>query len=91
MAKTAVAIAVSVFNDGASALMAVMQEMGLKPGTFARDFCEQKDILNLRIKSSQKWATEESLGGRRAKRRRRLALDDQQEETEGLPYLAGGH
>lgn len=89
VAQVAVSIAVSVFNDGASALGAVMQEMGLLCGTFARDFFEEKDTY--RIKNAQRRATAASLEARRARRRKRLRLDETNEEREGHPYQCGGH
>ena len=87
--QAAVSIAVSIFNDGATSLLDIMKEMGLSPGCFARKFCEDKDFL--RINNAQRQATAASFEARRAKRRRRLALEEQQEEAEGCPYQAGGH
>ena len=87
--QAAVSIAVSIFNDGATSLLDIMKEMGLSPGCFARKFCEDKDFL--RINNAQRQATAASFEARRAKRRRRLALEEQQEEAEGFPYQAGGH
>lgn len=83
------AIAVSIFNVGAAALIKIMEEMGLQVGQFARKFCEEKDFF--RIKCAERRATEQSLKARRARRRKRLTQEDQQEEAEGFPYQAGGH
>ena len=86
---TAVAIAVAVFNDGATSLLDIMKELQLQPGTFSRKFCKNKDTLRIMIAKRQ--AKEATLEARRAKRRRKLALDEQQEETEGYPYQSGAY
>jgi hypothetical protein len=83
------ALAVSMFNDGAVTIIRTLEEMGLNAGKFCRDFCEQKDIL--RILNAERRANEASFTARRARRRARLAQDEQQDEAEGFPYQAGGH
>ena len=87
--KIGLAIAVCSFNDGAMALKSIMTNMELTVGKFALDFFTAKDIA--RIKNAQRGAKKGSLEARRAKRRRRLAADEQQREQEGQPYLAGGY
>ena len=87
--ETATALAVCIFNDGAVSLIKILEEMGLSAGKFCREFCEQKDVL--RVLNAERRANEHSLVARRARRKARLAQEDQQEEAEGFPYQAGGH
>ncbi|GFO24502.1 hypothetical protein PoB_005100700 [Plakobranchus ocellatus] len=86
--KTAVAIAVAVFNDGAKSYVAIM-EMGLKSTRYLRTFHQSRDKACIR--RARRNASEASLESRRAKRRLRLACGEQQEEAEGFPYLSGAH
>ena len=84
-----VALAVSTFSGGAAALGRVLEEMGLHVGIFSSDFFVAKD--SARINNAQRQASQATHKARRAKRRKRLCLDEQQEEAEGFPYVAGGH
>ena len=84
-----VALAVSTFNGGATALGRVLEEMGLHVGIFSSDFFVAKDSAC--IKNAQRQATQATHKARKAKRRKRLCLNEQQEEAEGFPYMAGGH
>jgi hypothetical protein len=52
-------------------------------------FCVEKD--NLCIKNSQRKVKAASLKARRAKRRRRLVLDEEQTQREDQSYLPGGY
>ena len=87
--KVAAAMAVSVFNDGAQSHLDIMIAMELSVGKFASDFCEQKD--SRRIKNAKKQAKDASHEARIAKRRKRKAVDEEQAELEGQPYVAGGY
>ena len=89
MEQTGTAIAVSIFNDGAVAIIRILEEIGFHAGKYCLDFCEKKDCFC--IKCAERRATEESLVARRVRRRERLALGDQQEEAEGFPYQTGAH
>ena len=86
--QTGTAIAVSIFNDGAAAIIRMLEEMDLHAGKYCHDFCEDKDCFH--IKCAERRATEESLKARRVRRRKRLAQQEQQEEAEGFPYQDGG-
>ena len=84
-----VALAVSTFNGGATVLGRVLEEMGLHMGIFSSNFFVAKD--SERIKNAQRQASQATHKARRAKRRKRLCLNEQQEEAEGFPYMPGGH
>ena len=81
-----VALAVSTFKRGATALGRVLEEMGLHVGIFSSNFFVAKD--SALIKNAQRQASRATHKARRAKRRKRLCLDEQQEEAEGFPYMA---
>ena len=87
--ETAVGVAVSIFNDGCSSLMAILRKMDISPKTFCRRYCEEADVE--RIKNAQRQAHLASKQIRQARRRRRLGADEQQAQREGQPYQAGGH
>ena len=87
--KVAAAMAVSVFSDGAQSLLDIMIAMELSVGKFASDFCKQKD--SHRIKNAKRQAKDASHEARIAKRRKRKAVDEEQAELEGQPYVAGGY
>ena len=84
-----VALAVSTFNLGATALGRVLEEMGLHMGIFSSNYFVAKECA--RIKNTQRQASRATHKARRAKRRKRLCLDEQQEEAEGFLCTAGGH
>lgn len=87
--ETAVAIAVSMFNDGCTSLMAILRMMDIHPGQFCRTFCEEADVE--RLKNAQRQARLASKALRQARRRRRLGADEQEAEREGHPYQPGGY
>lgn len=87
--KIAAAMAVSVFNDGAQALLDIMRAMELRVGKFASDYGDQKD--SRRIKNAKRQAKDASHEARIAKRRKRKTFDEEQAELEGQPYVAGGY
>ena len=74
-----VAIAVSLFNDGASSLGKIMEKTGLTVGKFCVAYFEVKDFE--RIRNAQRQAKLATDKERRARRRRRLQLEEQQEEA----------
>ena len=84
-----VASVVFSFSGGATALGRVLDEMGLHVGICSSDFFVAKDSAC--IKNAQRQATQATHKARKAKRRKRLCLNEQQEEAEGFPYMAGGH
>eukprot|EP00916_Digyalum_oweni_P006115 GHVL01010535.1.p1 GENE.GHVL01010535.1~~GHVL01010535.1.p1 ORF type:complete len:168 (-),score=12.39 GHVL01010535.1:823-1326(-) len=87
--NTAVAVAVCLFNDGASSLGAVLKNLQLNPGNFALKFFVDKDTSRILI--SQRQALHATKEWRRRRKTQRLGRDDDQAEREGNPYLPGGH
>ncbi|KAK7104242.1 hypothetical protein V1264_018996 [Littorina saxatilis] len=87
--KTALAIAVSVFNDGATCFGAMLEAMDIRPGVFAAAFFKRRDTA--RISNAQRQAKSASLEERRDRRQKRLTHNDNCAAREGQPYLAGGH
>lgn len=87
--ETAVAVAVAVFNDGCTSLMAILRMMDIYPGQFCRKFCEDADLV--RKKNAQRQTLLASKALRQARRRRRLGADEKDAERESHPYLAGGY
>ena len=47
--ETAVAVAVSVFNDRCTSLMAILHLMDIQPGHFCRSFCEETDVFRIKM------------------------------------------
>ena len=84
-----IALAVSTFNGGATALWRVLEETGLHVGIFSSDFFVAEDSTS--IKNAQRQASQATHKARRAKKRKRLCPDEQQEEAESFPYMTGGH
>lgn len=66
-----------------------MEKTGLTVGKFCVAYFEVKDFE--RVRNAQRQAKLATHKERRARRRHRLQLEEQQEEAEGFPYLAGGH
>ena len=64
--ETAVAVAMSVFNDGCTSLMAILHMMDIQPGHFCRSFFEETDVF--RIKNVQRHAKLASKELRKARR-----------------------
>lgn len=87
--QTAVAIAVCLFNDGASTVKTMLEKMGITVFTFTRQFLEDKDAL--RIICAQRQARMSSKEYRRAQRLRRLGREEELAQLEGFPYQAGGY
>ena len=87
--ETAVAVAVCLFNDGCTALMAILRTMDIIPGQFCSAYCEQTDAY--RVKNAQRQVMLASKELRQARRRRRLGIDEAQAGREGHPYQAGGY
>ena len=87
--NTAVALAVGVFNDGAVTFASVLKELGLFVGPFARKCFFDKDVR--RVRNAARQEKEASHEARIKRRQSRLEKDEQQEQEEGFPYLAGGH
>lgn len=87
--KTAVALAVGVFNDGAVTLALTMKQLDLEVGVHARRCFDEMDAD--RIQNAQKQANAASHEARIRRRQQRLHQDEAQEQADGFPYLAGGH
>ena len=87
--ETAVAVAVTIFNDGCTSLMAMLKMMDINPREFCRTFCEEAD--NARVKNAQRHTLLASKALRQARRRRKLNKDEREAEGEGHPYEAGGY
>ena len=82
------ALAISTFSGGAAALGRVLEEMGLHVGIFSSNFFAAKNsacIKNGQRQASQVTTRQEGPRGGRD------CLDEQQDEAEGFPYMAGGH
>lgn len=87
--RTATAIAVSMFNDGASSLGLILEELGLEVHTFAKDLFKRTDFT--RIITAQRQSLHATNENRRRMRLHSLGRDEQDAEREGFPYLAGAH
>ena len=87
--RTAVSLAVEIFNDRAVTLAATMRELGLNVGVHAtRCF---KGMDSNRVKNVRRHALAATHEARIKKRQQRLHQDENQAEAEGFPYLAGAH
>ena len=88
-ANIALAMAVGFFNDGSVTFTIIMKELELCVGQFAWKCFEDKDIR--RIVNARRQAKEATREARRARKHHRTRKDEELEEMEGFPYLAGGH
>ena len=79
--------AVSNFNDGATAIVNVLQHCGLEPGMHTLRHCEEID--KSRIASSDYQQKEISKLSRKRLRRKRKSKDDKNQQQEGETYGAG--
>ena len=66
--ETAVGVAVSIFNDGCSSLMAILRKMDISPKMFCRRYCEEAGVEH--IKNAQRQAHLASKQICQARRRR---------------------
>lgn len=87
--QIAVAIAVCVFNDGATSVKAMLEELQLVPGKFTCSFLQDKDAL--RILTAKRQDLKASKEYRRYLRLKRLGREEDLVEMEGHPYLAGAY
>lgn len=87
--KTAVAIAVGIFNDGGRTYAAVLEQLGLSAGNFTEQFITTVD--SARVTNAQKKAQLSSHEARIARRRAALMRNEQQAREEGDPYQPGGY
>ena len=83
----ACALAVSCFNDGASSLHAITDDLHLQPSPFCKNFLRSKDMR--RIKHSEYKESAKGKELRRAARRKRKGLDDKRTQQEGVMYAPG--
>ena len=86
VAKTAVAIAVSTYNDGANAYAQMLEHLGLVYSAYTTKFIQDED--NERIRNAQRKGTLASLEYRRAKRR---AAKESKEQKEDGAYSTGAY
>ena len=85
--ETACALAVCIFNDGASSLSALSDCLGLHPTNLARAHLKKKD--KKRLAESEYKSIEGAKKLRRFARRKRKGLDDKHHEREGVVYAPG--
>ena len=87
--KSAVSLAVSLYNDGAKTFLNILDELGLSAGYYSKQFAKTQDIS--RVYSARRKADYATHEARRARRRCRLQQDEKQMEVEEFPYDAGAH
>ena len=87
--NSAVAIAVSIFNDGASSVGQMLRKMDLAAGVFACDFFKHKNTY--RVITAQRQAKQASKESRKHRRLQRIGAEEEMAEKEGFPYVPGGH
>ena len=80
-------LATARFNHGAVSLLAVLEEMGCRPGYFAEQQLEGEDAE--RVIKAEKKVQGEHKKRRKALRRRRKGLEDVTLEAEGPSYEPG--
>ena len=89
--NSAVAIAVSIFNDGTSSVGQMLRNMDLEAGVFACDFFKHKDTYGYRVITAQKQAKQASKESRKQRRLQRTGAAEEMAEKEGFPYVPSGH
>ena len=80
-------LAIAHFNDGSSAIMKILEEMGIDPGMFCKRSCKALDssrIYHSIVKSSDK-----AKKRRKAIRNRKKGFSDALEQAEGPQYQSG--
>ena len=80
-------LAIAHFNDGSSAIMKILEEMGIDPGRLCKRSCRKLDnsiIYYSFVKSSEK-----AKRRRKAIRNRKKGFSDALEEAEGPQYQSG--
>ena len=87
--NTAVALAVTLFNDGAKTYASVLEELKLTVGSFTQLFINQVDAE--RINNAQRQARLTSHEARIARRRAALMQNEELTRQEGNPYAAGAY
>ena len=86
--EIAVYDAVSVFNDGRSASLEILSEMGLEPGLHCEHFCRLNN--KVRIDNSLSKSSDSCKLRRKIIRGKKKKKDDKNMETEGKTYEPGG-
>ena len=87
--KSAVSLALGIYNDGAVTLARVMRQMGLDVGLFAVKCFTDKDTE--RVATAQRESAAATYEARIRRRQQRLQQDEQQATAEGHPYQAGAY
>lgn len=85
--ETVCCLAVCCFNDGASSLSAISEQLQLAPTSLCKTFLKRKD--SKRLQESEYKASDGAKKLRRLARRKRKGLDDHHQQSEGPMYAAG--
>ena len=85
--KMSVYLAIANFNDGASAIIKILQELGVEPRSFCKRTCRNLDLS--RIYHSEVKGSEKAKKRRRTIRNKKKGFSDALEEAEGPQYEAG--
>lgn len=86
--KTAAFMAAATFNDGASAIMKIMERLNITAGQRAHDAFSSMD--ELRITQANRQSLSRTLEARRALRVAKTKEDEANKAAEGAIYSAGG-
>ena len=81
--------AVAYFNDGCSAILKTMIQLGLEPGSYTRNHCQIRD--RIRIQHADYKSTEVQKKRRKHIRAQKKGFIDTATEKEGNMYEKGGH
>ena len=84
--ETCVAVAICLYNDGASAYNSILSHLGFSSGVHTADFCKVKD--QSRVYFAKKRATQASKEYRQLIRRAKKAANEKQEDG---AYASGAH
>ena len=87
--RTAVAIAVCIYNDRASRIKDMLEALEISAGIFTMEFLTDKDTSLIMF--AQRQARMSSKEYRRAQRLRRLGREEELAALEGVPYMPGGY
>ena len=87
--RTAVAIAVCSYNDGANRIKDILEALEISAGNCSVEFLTDKDTS--RVMFAQRQARMPSKEYRRAQRLRRFGREEELAALEGVPYMAGGY
>ena len=80
-------LALAHFNDGSKAIIEVLKELGIVPGTHSRNACAKLD--HRRLSHSERKGTEEAKKRRKQLRNWKKGFSETLEAREGPTYGAG--